>query len=1188
MLNSPIVSFAAVAFLSSAICNASDAGYTASNNPTDSSDSTHSDPTSTSNSTRPAPVMIEDFATNKRRFGANAFIGSAVRSDQQAVFKSLIDDVSIIGSFVQTKVLDSHNFGFPIEGPNYVQIKSGDSRTKTFFDSPSSGFVSSNDGITKEAYDSKPENMLFDRGGFSVSFNLDSKKLNGTHVILSWTDQIIGMDYAPHADSFLVYIGTPGNMTEAKQLAINETITSDHHTGNYMQGNSTQMFKSSGLNKRAIDMSSFMDKKIVMEFVVADQGDQVVDVACALDDFHWQSMDGMGYHQMHARGGIPGLDSIPGLGGATSGLTDGLPVISGLTGGSGSGSGGLPLKRRSEDQQYNNQNNYQQSDNNYRPNGQYQGGQQQNHNSAGFIPPFAEQFIPEGVRHILRRDQDDQYQGQSRYNNPNSQSDSYNSQQQNGAGFIPPFAEQFIPEGVRHIIRRDQYHQYQGQSQPDSYNSQQQNGAGFIPPFAEQFIPEGVRHIIKRSYDDNNQYSSQSQSGSYNSPQQNGPGFIPPFAEQFIPEGVRHIIRRDQYNQYQGQSQPDSYNSQQQNGAGFIPPFAEQFIPEGVRHIIKRSYDDNNQYQGQSQYNNPNSQSDSYNSQQQNGPGFIPPFAEQFIPEGVRHIIRRDGNDQYQGQSQYNNPNSPTQRHSNDQYQGQSQHNNPSSPTQRQSNDQYQGQSQSNNPNSPTQRQFNDQYQGSNNGYRHNDGNQDNGGSQFIPSFAQQFIPDGVKHIIRRSAGEYVQGQDMDGHHYGEGFHYGNSAGANGQNSQVSRDGQNGQGAQYGQNDQGAQNGQRGQISRDGQNGEQSSQYFSSPGGSNSPNPNLGQGQGYHSNGASSDRPQTPSYNGNQGGNVNDQNQRQTYTGGNSNGNTQSESQDQYQSSKGHYQQGGGHQTHEGSQFIPGFAEQFIPDGVKNIFRRSDEYVRGNDMDGHQNADAYSRGDHSSAQDGYSSSRQAHGGNTENGNQPTSSSESDQMPSEMSPNSQNRQNSNAPDASTHPSQSETMSNPNSPNGNTTSDQTSGTHSPSNSSSSSPISNIFGGSLGGQPAASDSPSDSSSTQTTNSSSPGTTSSPSNFKSTSNSTEGKPDSQTNGQSQSPEQMGGDEENQARPTTDRQGSTNSDGSNGYTHQSQKNDGTVESAPSDKGGYSHSDHSDDQLKRRQFIPAGVQALFQ
>ncbi|EGG07197.1 uncharacterized protein MELLADRAFT_85992 [Melampsora larici-populina 98AG31] len=1259
MLNSPIVPLAVVALLSSAICKAPDSGYSAAN----SSDSSHSNTTKTANSTRPAPDMIGDSATyaanDRRRFGANAFIGSAVRSDQQAVFKSLIDDVSVIGSPVQTKVLDSHNFGFPIEGPNYVQIKSGDSRTKTFFDSPSSGFVTSNDGISKETYDSKPGTMLFDRGGFSISFNLDSKKLNGTPVILAWTDQIIGLDHSPYADSFLVYIGTPGNMTQA-QLMINETINSDHTIGNSTQGNSTQTLKSSGLNQRAIDMSSFMDKKIVMEFLVADEGDQVVDVACALDDFHWQSMAGMGYHQMNARSGIPGLDSIPGLSGGIPGLSGGIPGLSGgipsllgglpgLSGGSHSGAGSSPFGRRSDDQQYNNQNNYQQSDNNYRSNygsnsnhqtGQYQGGQQQQQNGAGFIPPFAEQFIPEGVKHILRRsyDEGNQYQDQSQYNNPNSQSDSYNSQQQGGAGFIPPFAEQFIPEGVKHIIRRDQYNQYQDQSQynnpnsqSDSYNSQQQGGAGFIPPFAAQFIPEGVKHIIRRDqynqYQDQSQYNNpNSQSDSYNSQQQGGAGFIPPFAAQFIPEGVKHIIRRDQYNQYQDQSQynnpnsqSDSYNSQQQGGAGFIPPFAEQFIPEGVKHIIRR--DQYNQYQDQSQYNNPNSQSDSYSSQQQGGAGFIPPFAAQFIPEGVKHIIRRDQYNQYQDQSQYNNPNSQSDSYSSQQQGGagfippfaaQFIPEGVKHIIRRDQYNQYQDQSQYNNPNSQS----------------------DSNGAGFIPPFAQQFIPDGVKHILRRSDGEYVEGHDMDGHQYGGGFSYGSSAGQNGQNGQIARDGQNGQGSQngqnaqngqaprngqniqngqgnqnaQGQNGQGNQNAQGAQGAQGTQNGQQSSQPYSGTSGSNLRQSNSGQAQGSPSNGASSGRQQSPSFNGNQGGNMNDQNQRQSYTDGNSNGNNQ------HQGYNGHHQQGGDHENNGGSQFIPGFAEQFIPDGVKGIFRRSDDHSQA--MDGYQNTGGYSRGG-SSGQDGYSSSRQSHGGNNGNAAQSTPSSGSDQMPSETSPNSQNRQNSNSTDASSHPSQSETMNNNKSPDGNTASNQNSGTPSPSNSGPSSLIGNILGGSSGGQPSASNSPSDSSSGQTSNSSTSGTTSpdsnskaapnstaasnstlasnsttpsnstAPSNSTMPSNSTKGNFDSETTGQSPNPDQMTGDTQNQDRPTTNRQGSTHPEGSSGYTHQSQHNEGDVESAPNDKEGYAHPDHTDEKLKRRQFIPAGVQALF-
>lgn len=75
-----------------------------------------------------------------------------------------------------------------------MQIKSGDSRTKTFFDSPASGFASSNDGFGKESApgmfaSTDTGSMIYDRGGFAMSLNLDSKLLNGSSV-LSWTDQV--------------------------------------------------------------------------------------------------------------------------------------------------------------------------------------------------------------------------------------------------------------------------------------------------------------------------------------------------------------------------------------------------------------------------------------------------------------------------------------------------------------------------------------------------------------------------------------------------------------------------------------------------------------------------------------------------------------------------------------------------------------------------------------------------------------------------------------------------------------------------------------------------------------------------------------------------------------------------------------------------------------------------------------
>lgn len=219
MLTLPVLSLAVAASLSYVTCKSPDHGagdYSASTQ--DAPDSEHPGSSKVANNTRPPVNSMDDMssqpASTKRRFGANAFIGSAVRSSQQAMFKSLIDDINVIGSPVQTRVLDSQNFGyvnhlsqnslgalclrgshfwiisFPVEGPSYVQIKSGDSRTKTFFDSPTSGFVSSNDGIGKETYDGKSPNSLFDRGGFAIMFNMDSKRLNGSHPMLSWTDQM--------------------------------------------------------------------------------------------------------------------------------------------------------------------------------------------------------------------------------------------------------------------------------------------------------------------------------------------------------------------------------------------------------------------------------------------------------------------------------------------------------------------------------------------------------------------------------------------------------------------------------------------------------------------------------------------------------------------------------------------------------------------------------------------------------------------------------------------------------------------------------------------------------------------------------------------------------------------------------------------------------------------------------------
>ncbi|KAH9821001.1 hypothetical protein DFH28DRAFT_1190498, partial [Melampsora americana] len=1177
MLNSPIVSFAAVAFLSCAICNASDAGYSASNQPTDSSDSNHSDPTRTVNSTRPAPVMIEDSATNKRRFGANAFIGSAVRSDQQAVFKSIIDDVSIIGSFVQTKVLDSHNFGFPIEGPNYVQIKSGDSRTKTFFDSPSSGFVSSNDGITKEAYDSKPENMLFDRGGFSVSFNLDSKKLNGTHVILSWTDQIIGMDYAPHADSFLVYIGIPGNMTEAKQLAINETITSDHHTGNYMQGNSTQMFKSSGLNKRAIDMSSFMDKKIVMEFVVADQGDQVVDVACALDDFHWQSMDGMGYHQMHARGGIPGLDSIPGLGGATSGLTDGLPVISGLTGGSGSGADVLPLGRRSEDQQINTQNNHQPSDNlNFGPeadheNGQQGGDQQRQQNEVHGGAPQS-QFSPYPGNQTNSTYQSGQQYSYS-YGNPRNQNNPGDGQQGGGRQLIPPFAQQFIPGGGNYLFQGGQSNGHDADGNQNggvgSFGNNDENNSGgrqIIPAFAQQFIPDGSNSIFPGGQSVNGNDKDGHQYGgrfSFGSPGPNGyqSSQIPPFAQQFTPEGSNRLFPGGQSvsgndkdgHQYGGgfsfgSPGPNGYQSSQ------IPPFAQQFIPEGRNRLfpggqsVSGNDKDGHQYGGGFSFGSPGP--NGYRSSQ------ITPFAQQFIPDGSNSLFPGgqsvSGNDkdghQYGGGFSFGSP-GPN------------------------------GYQSSQIP--PFAQQFipegrNRLFPGGQSvSGNDKDGHQYGGGFSFgrpgpngyrspqITPFAQQFIPDGSNSLF--PGGQSVSGNDKDGHQYGGRFSFG-SPGPNGYHGYQQNDGHgNGGGSQIipsfvrqfipdgenrlrqyggqsvsGHDKDGTQYGAGFPYGNfDGQNGKQSSQSHTTPDGPHFWQSNLGQGRGFHSNDAGSGQPQSPYIGYQQNNAVSDS--RQSNSGQGRGPNSASSGQNSFQGQKTGNNRG---QQSGSDGYFSRLADSILPDSVNKLFRNLND--GGN-----------SKGDRSAQQDEYSNPSQPHG----NGAQPTSSSGPDQTNSENSPNSQNRQKSKATDGSARPAQFDNTIEPDGPDGDITRDQNEGKNGPSNSTLSSLISDIIGGSLGGHQNGSDPSCDT--------------------------TDDTIDFTTNGQSQTPDHTGGNSENQASPTTDRQGSTNSEGSDGYTRKPQKSDASVESAPKDKAGFVQVDHTDDKLKRRQFLPAGVQALF-
>ncbi|KAG0146235.1 hypothetical protein CROQUDRAFT_133211 [Cronartium quercuum f. sp. fusiforme G11] len=768
----------------------------------DTSGVTNSQNSNTSNSTRPSVDTINDSsahsASNKRRFGANTFIGAAVRSSQQAVFKSLIDDVSVIGSPVQTKVLDSKNFGFPIEGPSYVQIKSGDSRTKTFFDSPPSGFVSSNDGIGKETHDSGLTNM-FDRGGFTISFNLDSKQLNGTNVILSWTDQLIGMDYDPYGDSFQVYISHSSDPTRSKRLVLNETITS-YQSGSSSQNqtaNTQPTFKSSGLKQRTLDMSSYMDQKIIMEFVVADKDDQVVDVACALDDFHWRFAEHMRYHSLSARSGIPGIpEGIPGYAGGVPSFTGGVPGPSdgmpsppagmpsppggmpsppdGMPGppagfpglsvpGGESGSGqsqeghgdgqshqngrhsgyGLPVTRRS-----NHQDDYQQFHNshgsNYNSlsnspddrNAQDQGGRGQQDSQAGGVnPPFTNQ--PSG---------------------------------QGGSGSVPPFAENHIP----HIFRRDgggylqgydaNGHQYGGSL---SYgNSPGQQGNQDQPQYSQ---PSDVNSQQRQYWSNHIQMSLSSglQNPSPNSGSQNGDQNSYNQAQNFGPNtGYGH----------------DGVQQRFQGGKTmFPPPFTNHFVPEGVKSIVRRS--EGEYVQG----HEPNGHQYSGNFGYGNSPGNQNPQ-----PLNQNPYPPSQSNDASYRQRQFNKPNDAySQQPQSWSYNYQM---NPSSGSPNSYNHQNGNQHQYFHPNTanpgPAQTPFGrPQYsqssgQPSNQADGYNRNQPSFGGSGIIPPFANHFIPEGVKSMVRRAEGGYIQAHDGNGHQLGVDNGYGNSPGP--QNDQQS------------------------------------------------------------------------------------------------------------------------------------------------------------------------------------------------------------------------------------------------------------------------------------------------------------------------------------------------------------------------------------------------------------------
>lgn len=91
---------------------------------------------------------------------------------------------------------------------------------------------------------------------------------------LTLFDYSIGQDVQPYTDSFLVYISDLMNTTLPKHLILNETLSQPTTKHNSSQ----VIFCTSGINQRQVDLTPYLNHKIILEFVVVDKVDQAIDV----------------------------------------------------------------------------------------------------------------------------------------------------------------------------------------------------------------------------------------------------------------------------------------------------------------------------------------------------------------------------------------------------------------------------------------------------------------------------------------------------------------------------------------------------------------------------------------------------------------------------------------------------------------------------------------------------------------------------------------------------------------------------------------------------------------------------------------------------------------------------------------------------------------------------------------------
>lgn len=84
----------------------------------------------------------------------------------------------------------------------------------------------------------------------------------------------IGQDYGRFGDSFLVHLSnatSPGS----KHLLLNQTLPPSREE----RQSSPSGFKTSTVTHRHVDLTPYLDHKVVLEFVVVDVDDQAVDVS---------------------------------------------------------------------------------------------------------------------------------------------------------------------------------------------------------------------------------------------------------------------------------------------------------------------------------------------------------------------------------------------------------------------------------------------------------------------------------------------------------------------------------------------------------------------------------------------------------------------------------------------------------------------------------------------------------------------------------------------------------------------------------------------------------------------------------------------------------------------------------------------------------------------------------------------